>query len=438
MKLLRKLTAFILVFSLLAGTVAVISAAVYEEDPSALISEKIAEAIPPEYRTGKSELAETAALSYTPRLSAPAKTNKYYYSDLNVFYKYGWGMPNCTCYAWGRAYEILGKTPNLSPYSAYLWYGYNKDNKIYSYGTTPKLGAIACWVYSSGTSGHVAVVEKIENNTITFSNSAYSGQEFYLSTAPVNDPSNGNKTWIFQGYIYLGDYVGDSSSSTTVTVTEPSASTTADGDVYRITSADGVNLRKGYGTSYQVLGGITYGQDVTVTKYKKNEGYTWGYTTYNGVTGWFVTDFAKLIYKKTAATTPSTATTPTENTAPTQKPDAAPTVKATEAPTVNPMVESSASARAMEKEIPLVPAVAPTTAPEPAKPAEPVRMLMMGDLDADDQLTILDATRVQMIIAELLIPTEYMLTVGDYDGDSVFSIMDAAKLRYYLAFETAE
>jgi hypothetical protein len=59
----------------------------------------------------------------------------------------------------------------------------------------------------------------------------------------------------------------------------------------------------------------------------------------------------------------------------------------------------------------------------------------MGDLDNDSEVTIMDATRLQMIVAELMIPTEYMLTVGDFDGDSVFSIMDAARIRYTLAFE---
>lgn len=407
-KLLRKMTAFILVFSLLAGTVAVMSAAVYSEnEPSVSIEdETIAPEIPPEAsvkRHGR-ELAQTAAKTYTPRLTAPAKTSKYYYSDLNPFYQYGWGMPNCTCYAWGRAYEILGKAPNLSVYSAYLWYGYNKDNKIYSYGTTPKLGAIACWVYASGTSGHVAVVEKIENNTITFSNSAYSGENFYTSTAPVKDPSDGNKYWIFQGYIYLGDYVASSTSSTTVTTPADTS-----GDVYRISDKDGVNLRKSYSTSSQILGGIRYGQDVTVTKTKKNQGYTWGYTTYNGVTGWFVTDFASLIYKKT--TTAATTTTP----AATTKPTTAPTVKPTTAPKP-------------------APTQAPTEPPRPKTNVVVARTLMMGDLDNDGELSIMDATRIQLIVAELMVPTEYMLMVGDYDGDSIFSILDASCIRYELAY----
>ena len=37
-----------------------------------------------------------SAASFSPRLSAPSSSNKYYYSNLNVFYKYGYGMPNCT------------------------------------------------------------------------------------------------------------------------------------------------------------------------------------------------------------------------------------------------------------------------------------------------------------------------------------------------------
>ena len=144
-----------------------------------------------------------AASSFTPRLSAPPSSNKYYYSNLNLFYKYGYGMPNCTAYAYGRAYEILGSEPNLCRYSAEEWYDYNKKGGYYDYGKTPKLGAIACWYYDNG-GGHVAVVEKIENGTITFSNSAYSGENFYLSYASTSDKNaGGNSWWNFQGYIYI-------------------------------------------------------------------------------------------------------------------------------------------------------------------------------------------------------------------------------------------
>lgn len=54
-----------------------------------------------------------SAAGFVPRTSAPTSDNSYYYG-LNPFYKSGYGMPNCTAYAYGRAYEILGSKPNLS------------------------------------------------------------------------------------------------------------------------------------------------------------------------------------------------------------------------------------------------------------------------------------------------------------------------------------
>lgn len=45
-------------------------------------------------------------MSYTPRLDDQGiMGNFHWYSD-NPFYQSGYGMPNCTCYAWGRFWEI--------------------------------------------------------------------------------------------------------------------------------------------------------------------------------------------------------------------------------------------------------------------------------------------------------------------------------------------
>ena len=388
MRLLKWAFSFVLIFSLLAGSLTVLTGALEEADGdfAALISGEgtAQESGDDTYivRGDKEGLAEVGA-SYTPRLTAPSKKNKYYYSDLNVFYRCGWGMPNCTAYAWGRAYEILGKEPQLSVYSAYLWYDYNKEHKIYSYGKTPKLGAIACWVYASGYSGHVAVVEKIEGDTVTYSNSAWGGTEFYTTTSPKNDPSNGNDYWIFQGFIYIGNYTSEEE-------VEPSAEES--GDVYRITSTSGVNLRSTAGTSGTVIGAIGHGQDAIVTKTTKKDGYTWGYTTYNGKTGWFVLDFAKLVYKKSESVSDNTAAQPATQPA-TQKP-----------------------------------ASQTTTTKKTTK-----RTYLMGDVNKDGRVSIQDATCMQRILAELVTPTEYMLTVGDYDGDNVFGIYDAGRVQSDLA-----
>ena len=91
------------------------------------------------------------AASFSIRSTAPEKSNQYYYSSKNPFYSSGYAG-QCTWYAYGRAYEILGKKPNLCLRNAKEWYGYNKTNGYYKYGSTPKVGAIVCW--ANGTAGH--------------------------------------------------------------------------------------------------------------------------------------------------------------------------------------------------------------------------------------------------------------------------------------------
>lgn len=132
--------------------------------------------------------------AFVPRTTAPK--NNSYYTSKNAYYKCGYGMPNCTAYAYGRAYEILNSKPKLCMGNAYEWYGYNKQHKYYDYGKKPKLGAICCWAR-----GHVAVVEKITGNKITISESHYSGR--YFDTKTITKGSESNYCGSFQGYIYI-------------------------------------------------------------------------------------------------------------------------------------------------------------------------------------------------------------------------------------------
>lgn len=321
----------------------------------------------------------SAATSFTPRLTAPSTSNKYYYSDMNIFYKYGYGMPNCTAYAYGRAYEILGKQPNLCPYNAEEWYDYNKDNGYYSYGNTPKLGAIACWYYDGG-SGHVAVVEKIENGTITFSNSAYGGSTFYTSTAKTSDSNAGGSSWWnFQGYIYIGEF---SSSETT--------STTSSGyktGVYKTSVDDYLNMRSGAGTSYSWVASIPDSVSLTVTDVKYAEGYNWGYTSYNGKKGWVALEFCNYV---------------------------------SEIPTTQPTTEPVTTE--------------PTTQPATTEPeTTTVQGLGVGDINADGYINIIDATEIQKYLAQLTELTDEQISWCDFDFDGKVSIMDSTAIQKYLA-----
>ena len=140
--------------------------------------------------------ALAAEASFEPRLTSPGRDNAYYNRSLNAFSKYGYGMPNCTAYVYGRIYEITGEAPLIRRGNAGSWWSINKRNGYYEYGSEPKIGAIACW------SNHVAVVEVIDGNTITISQSHWGGNYFDTDTVKVGANRYGQK---FYGFIYACD-----------------------------------------------------------------------------------------------------------------------------------------------------------------------------------------------------------------------------------------
>lgn len=154
-------------------------------------------------------------MTFRPRLSAPGYSSKYWYS-LNPFYHAGYGLPNCTCYAWGRFYEILGRKPVLSLGNAEDWYGKNDG---YSRGSTPRLGAVICWRkgragYGGDGAGHVAVVEKIySDGSILISQSGWRSSRFWTSVVKKGYHRSG---YVFQGFIYNPAVTGSETSSANV------------------------------------------------------------------------------------------------------------------------------------------------------------------------------------------------------------------------------
>lgn len=136
-----------------------------------------------------------AVHGYTPRTTNPGVNGRYYRDD-NPFPAKG---QNCTWYAFGRAYEILGRRPDIQTYpaNANQWWGNNINKRNhgggYPYGQQPRVGAIACW--ANGQYGHVAIVEKIENGIIYISDSSYGMYPFRYGKI-WNLPN-------FQGYIYI-------------------------------------------------------------------------------------------------------------------------------------------------------------------------------------------------------------------------------------------
>lgn len=151
---------------------------------------------------------------FTPRLNASGiYQSKYYYSD-NPFYASGYGLPNCTCYAWGRFYEISGVYPStLSLNDAGQWFPETVSEGVYKTGQTPAVGAIACYS-KAGAAGHVAIVEQVhDDGSFTISQSGYyrpiadypPDTKNYFWTE-VCDATTKKGSWManydFQGFIY--------------------------------------------------------------------------------------------------------------------------------------------------------------------------------------------------------------------------------------------
>lgn len=146
-------------------------------------------------------------MAFTPRLNTDGMSgSRYWYSSSNPYYP-SYGLPNCTCYAWGRFWEINNQMghdelPLGMRGNANTWYN---DSPAYQHGTEPKLGAIICFDGGTYATGHVGVVEQINRDgngnitSIVTSNSDYGGQYFYLMTLTPPYSTSGLS---FQGFIY--------------------------------------------------------------------------------------------------------------------------------------------------------------------------------------------------------------------------------------------
>ncbi|WP_395019464.1 Ig-like domain-containing protein, partial [Robinsoniella peoriensis] len=136
----------------------------------------------------------SALAAFNPRTTAPGINEVYYYNGKYNPYANSF-QGECTWYVWGRAYEIMGARPTYAPNSGKDIWG-NCAGK-YDRGSTPRVGAIACWGASGQSSnGHVAVVEKIENG-IVYTSEYNNDFKHHFSYGKMLNMAN------FQGYVYL-------------------------------------------------------------------------------------------------------------------------------------------------------------------------------------------------------------------------------------------
>lgn len=161
-------------------------------------------------------IAEENVMAFTPRLTKNGMLNSpYWYSTDNPYYPTN-QLPNCTCYCYGRVYEITQQNPTYLPRgNGGQWYPKAVQSGL-TVGSTPALGAIACWYDPTGyRAGHVAIVERIlANGDIITSNSGYERPVDYNSSlyfwTETCYASNGYRSsweanwgYVLQGFIYL-------------------------------------------------------------------------------------------------------------------------------------------------------------------------------------------------------------------------------------------
>ncbi len=154
---------------------------------------------------------------YLKRLTSSGMSGNKYWYDKTMNHGAGTanGLPNCTCYAVGRFYEECNAAEPFTMFkNQFTPGGFPTAKDFISYtvlphGTVPRLGAIAVWGKSSDKTGHVAIVEGFNGNTITVSQSNYGGTYFevkkYICEVGKVTPGVG---YLFQGYIY-NPYIKD-------------------------------------------------------------------------------------------------------------------------------------------------------------------------------------------------------------------------------------
>lgn len=159
-------------------------------------------------------------MAFKPRLTRPEAGNKYYITRSSGGYSNAIrGKPvdkdcdvlsNCVGYAVGRFHEIAGDTSFslMDAVNAENIFDNAKKHGLQT-GSTPKLGAMAVWqagatLQGSDGAGHVAIVEKIDGDTITLSESGYGCQNPFWTTDRKPPYSNGDGFKLL-GFVYQPD-----------------------------------------------------------------------------------------------------------------------------------------------------------------------------------------------------------------------------------------
>ena len=150
---------------------------------------------------------------------------------------------------------------------------------------------------------HVGIVEEVNGNIITTlegnvdatnSNRWAETSIFKRKYRKLNDEYN-DVVYAF----YRPNWQAETKSTTTSTkkqveIYQLNSSKVVDYTV-KVTATDGLNIRQGAGTSFDILGEVPFNEVVKVTRWTSGGEYKWGLIEYDGIKGWIALDYTEKI-----------------------------------------------------------------------------------------------------------------------------------------------
>lgn len=147
---------------------------------------------------------------------------------------------------------------------------------------------------------HVGIVEEVNGNIITTleGNVDATNSNRWAETSVFKRKYRLFDDWRVYAF-YRPNWQAETKSTTTSTkkqveIYQLNSSKVVDYTV-KVTATDGLNIRQGAGTSFDILGEVPFNEVVKVTRWTSGGEYKWGLIEYDGIKGWIALDYTEKI-----------------------------------------------------------------------------------------------------------------------------------------------
>ena len=146
---------------------------------------------------------------------------------------------------------------------------------------------------------HVGIVEDFDGTTITTLEGNVDGNNAnWAKTSVFRRKWRNFNDWTVYAF-YRPNWQAETKSTSTATQKEVEIyqlNSSKEVDYFvRVTASDGLNIRQGAGTSFDILGEVPFNEVVKVTRWTSGGAYKWGLIEYDGVKGWVALDYTRKI-----------------------------------------------------------------------------------------------------------------------------------------------